>query len=212
MATTRSSARRTTSAERGAAVPRARSRRSDGPALATSMRSRRASRASCSCIFPCLRWLRYVWTSACSREISRRASRRPFASARRAPRAGGHTRRNRRGTPSGAGRGAPRRASPSRPGRPIVGRDEQRALAAPDRLLEPLDRAEVEMVRRLVEEQEVGVATRSRASAARVCWPPESSSGDRAHSDSLKPRPESASSRAGRASSRRGREAVVSSS
>ena len=38
-----------------------------------------------------------------------------------------------------------------------MGRDEQRALAAPDRLLEPLDRAEVEMVRRLVEEQEVGV-------------------------------------------------------
>ena len=33
-----------------------------GPTRGTSIRSRRASRASCSCIFPCLRWLRYVWT------------------------------------------------------------------------------------------------------------------------------------------------------
>ena len=41
--------------------------------------------------------------------------------------------------------------------RPVVRGDEQRAAAAPEVLLEPLERVEVEVVRRLVEEQQVRV-------------------------------------------------------
>ena len=41
--------------------------------------------------------------------------------------------------------------------RPVVGGDEQRAAASPEVLLDPLERADVEMVRRLVEEQQVRV-------------------------------------------------------
>ena len=38
-----------------------------------------------------------------------------------------------------------------------MGGDEQRAGPAPEVLLEPLERVEVEVVRRLVEQQQVGV-------------------------------------------------------
>ena len=38
-----------------------------------------------------------------------------------------------------------------------MGRDEQRAVPSPEVLLEPLDRPDVEVVRRLVEEQQVRV-------------------------------------------------------
>ena len=97
-----------------------------GPSAGPSIRSSRASRASCSCIFPCLRWLRYVWTSACSFAISALAGLGVAAQrARRAPRAGGRRPSSRRGRPSGAGRAAPRRASRSRRGRP--GRARRRA-------------------------------------------------------------------------------------
>ena len=41
--------------------------------------------------------------------------------------------------------------------RPVVRRDEQRAAPAPEVLLEPFERVEVEVVRRLVEEQQVRV-------------------------------------------------------
>ena len=55
--------------------------------------------------------------------------------------------------------------------------DEQRAVPAPEMLLEPLERVEVEVVRRLVEQNRSGSAMTSRASAALVCSPPDSADG-----------------------------------
>ncbi len=78
---------------------------------------------------------------------------------------------------------------------PVVGGDEEGAAAAPDGLLEPLDGGRGpggSSARRGGAGPRS--ATRRRASAARVCWPPESSSGERAISSGVNPSPESASS------------------
>ena len=156
--TTRSSRRRTTSPERGAGVPRARSRRSDGPERGVSIRSRRARRASCSCILPCLRWLRYVCTSACSFAISSVPCLGLPAQAGVALLALAGV----RGVVAPEGGEAPVAELPD-PGHgrvqegPIVGGDDERAAAAPDGLLQPLDRREVQVVGGLVEEEQVQV-------------------------------------------------------
>ncbi len=90
--------------------------------------------------------------------------------------------------------------------RPVVRRDEQRTLAAPDGLLEPLDRTEVEVVGRLVQEQEVGIGDEQAGQrGARLLPAGELLGRPRAFGVAeaearTAPRP-----RAGRASSRRGR-------
>ena len=74
---------------------------------------------------------------------------------------------------------------------PAVVRDEDHGrVDRLQQLLEPLDRLDVEVVRRLVEEQQVGLRRRARARARRAsARRPRTSSSGRSRSSSVKPRP-----------------------
>ena len=128
-------------------------------------------------------------------DLLRPGSRPPSRPARPAPRAGGGRRSSRRGTPSAGGPAAPRRGPPSRPGTP--GRARRPAArrtaagGAPPATRSPRCRGGW-WARRACSRS--GSAMTRRASAARVCWPPESAVGGRSHSSRAKPRPDSASS------------------
>ena len=73
---------------------------------------------------------------------------------------------------------------------PAVVRDQHhRRVEARQRLLEPLQRLDVEVVRGLVQQQHIRAVASARASEARVNWPPEKVSSGRSRSASAKPRP-----------------------
>ena len=69
-------------------------------------------------------------------------------------------------------------------------RDEHdRGVERDERLLEPLERLDVEVVGGLVEQQQVGPVASARASDARVSSPPEKLSSRARGPSSSKPRP-----------------------
>ena len=112
--------------------------------------------------------------------------------------------------PARSGRSRPRRRSTapfsssatrrSRAGRCDRGRRHAAARNSFERLLEPLDRGQIEMVGRLVEQQHVGRGQQPFASSTRISQPPLKLASGRARAVSAKPSPSSTrSTRAARA-------------
>ena len=71
----------------------------------------------------------------------------------------------------------------------VVRHDDARRVERGELALEPFEARHVEVVRGLVEQDQVGVARSDRASEARVISPPENVESCRSKSPSRKPRP-----------------------